>query len=70
MPNVKAPDSLIAPNSQVRGVGGKPTQPKGITINNKSSAESGMKRMDNSVAGWGSNANGNYDPVPPARPNF
>ena len=70
MPNVKGPDSLIQPNSQVRGVGGKPTQSKGITINNKSSAENGIKRMDNSASGWGSNANGQYDPCPPGVPNF
>jgi len=70
MPNVKSPDSLIQPNSQVRGQGGKETKPKGITINNKSSAENGIKRMDNSAAGWGSNANGQYVPVPPAVPNY
>ena len=66
------PDSLIAPNSVVRGVGGsEPNEKKGgITINNKSSAENGIKRMDNSAAGWGSNSNGQYDPVPPGVPNY
>ena len=66
----KEPDSLIAPNSSVRGQGGKGCNcGKGITIDNKSSAKDGLKRIA-PAPGWGSNANGNYDPSPPAIPNF
>ena len=63
------PDSLIAPNSQVRGKGAPETKAAGIVINNKSSADNGLKRIK-SAPGWGSNANGQYDPSPPAVPNF
>lgn len=63
------PDSLIAPNSTVRGRNGKESKAAGITINNKSSAENGLKRVK-TAPGWGSNVNGNYDPSPPAVPNF
>ena len=63
------PDSLIAPNSNVRGQSGKESKAEGITINNKSSAENGLKRIK-PANGWGSNANGNFVPSPPAVPNF
>ena len=69
MPNVKSPDSLIAPNSNIRGQGGKESKAAGITVNNKSSAESGLKRTK-PAPGWGSNANGQYDPVPPGVPGY
>lgn len=63
------PDSLIAPNSQVRGKGGVESKAAGIVINNKSSAENGLKRVK-PAPGWGSNVNGQYDPSPPGVPNF
>ena len=70
IPKVSAPDSLISPNSSIRGQGGngcnmcKCQGGKGIVIDNKSSASDGRKAIDNTNAGWGSNANGQYDPVP------
>jgi len=79
MPGFKSekPDSLIAPNSNVRGKGGKggkgccdcSKKGKGIVIDNKTSAKDGLSRIK-SAPGWGSNAGNNYDPSPPAFPNF
>jgi hypothetical protein len=72
---VNAPDSLIAPNSDVRGMGGKGCcncggkKGKGIKVDNKTSVKDGLKRIK-PTDGWGSNANGNYDPSPPAMPNY
>lgn len=76
---VNVPDSLIPPNSDVRGMGGngirfcktfgKVKKGKGITIDKKTSAKDGLNRIS-PAPGWGSNANGNYDPSPPAVPNF
>lgn len=72
---VNAPDSLIAPNSDVRGMGGKGCccncgkNGRGIVIDNKTSAKDGLERIK-PAPGWSSNANGNYDPSAPAVPNF
>lgn len=63
------PDSLIAPNSSVRGSGCGCKCGKGIVVDNKSSGKDGLKRIA-PAPGWGSNANGQYDPSPPALPNF
>lgn len=78
MKKVSMPDSLIPPNSDVRGMGcgkcgGKKNKKgkkgKGITVDLKRSAKDGIERSK-PAPGWGSNAGNNYDPVPPAVPRF
>lgn len=69
---VDEPNSLIAPNSNIRGKGcccNCSKKGKGINIDLKSSAKDGLNRMK-PAPGWGSNAGNNYDPSPPAVPKF
>lgn len=61
------PDQLIPPNSSVRGKGCKCG--KGLVIDLKQSAKDGIARSK-PAPGWGSNAQANYDPVPPGVPRF
>ena len=69
---VNMPNSLIAPNSNIRGNGQrgcKKMKGKGILVDLKASAKQAEDRTK-PAPGWGSNAQANYEPVPNGTPRF
>ena len=55
-------DSLIPPNSSIRGSGC-------VCKCQKGGKQDGLSRIESSP-GWGSNVNGNYEPSTPALPSY